>query len=908
MEDSLAILPSSMGKEPPGSQKKKPDPSKFIPAEKGGLVLADPKEEASPYSFSDSPAYVRNKKAEDAAKRAAELEGKDETRGFLQSVEELAKKQKWDEALQVLERRTAVPSGLFLVTRAVLRWKFGKYFGALQDAEEALSKYGSSAKAGPLAAAFASLARICLGSEVRHRGSCSKEMKDLVDAWERAEQGTLSRHVLGQGLFHPRQEDRLAEAREVTESMEATDGTYVAKSGVRIGYVFLKNGKDSSAPVIVHFHGNMETAADYRAPELAQRYRDLPVHLLVVDYRGYGWSSDQPSLATFLSDAEPLAEKLPEILVQHSLPWPYPGGIILSGRSLGAQVAVHVATLYPKLFRALVLDSAVATSATGDRLGRAPERAAALARWRKELEAASLEVLQPLEADLCGLSALEKIRAYDGQLLVLHGLADELVPFEGSESLHAAAGTRRKELVLVEDAGHNNVGRFDAYWSALRRFCLKVQLDDALPSVGPAVEHLCAVCAEKAVSKCGRCQKVWYCGRAHQAEHWKAHKNTCAGPPAEPKVKVVPEGEAHLAVFLTANLEHDEDCSAFSSCLASLGAQEEPVHCLCVSWHCSSPGILEQVRALVQELRAEPRRGCPEVIAVEAATALQPLEHASLLLRALAEQESAALGPPSATWVKFLDHRSLWSTTHAAVLLPALRRAAPEQRTLAVSCSRCATAKQSAPQGVSDAAAVAALLEVGEAELLGEARGEHLADLAMRLRVLQGFVEQTPAPALAHSLCVHRLHHKLSSTFGKKVQPLTPPEGEWMRWAPCHAALMGGAGDAPDALTESEVDVASGPPRGSSEAARSFRLGSAESVRVLASLRWRIERQLIVFAGEELPRKELRAVASEQMRDCLQCAGLDEVIGIEQWAREAAEEIAQEVAQQFLVQVEAGQK
>ncbi|CAE8621683.1 unnamed protein product, partial [Polarella glacialis] len=64
----------------------------------------------SPYTFSDSPAYTRDKKASDQAKRAAELEGKDETRGFLRSVEELASKQKWEEAFQVLERRTAVPS------------------------------------------------------------------------------------------------------------------------------------------------------------------------------------------------------------------------------------------------------------------------------------------------------------------------------------------------------------------------------------------------------------------------------------------------------------------------------------------------------------------------------------------------------------------------------------------------------------------------------------------------------------------------------------------------------------------------------------------------------------------------------------------------------------------------------
>ena len=107
------------------------------------------------------------------------------------------------------------------------------------------------------------------------------------------------------------------------------------------------------------------------------------------------------------------------------------------------------------------------------------------------------KVLQPLDAELWTLGALDKVRprpslapepnctcrgqrcwssyswqngtgAFNGQLLLLHGLADELarglnvkshpgvleecfeVPYEGSESLHAAAASRQKEVVLVK--------------------------------------------------------------------------------------------------------------------------------------------------------------------------------------------------------------------------------------------------------------------------------------------------------------------------------------------------------------------------------------------------------------------------------------------------------------------------
>merc|ERR1740117_2052512 len=133
--------------------------------------------------------------------------------------------------------------------------------------------------------------------------------------------------------------------------MQAHDGSYVASTGVRVGFVFLRNMKDDDAPLIVHFHGTAEKAADYRGQAMAEKYRNLGVHLLAVDYRGYGWSDGEPSLATFLCDAEPLAERLPEIVVEHGMSWPLAGGVVLSGRSLGAQVAVHIATLFPNMFR-----------------------------------------------------------------------------------------------------------------------------------------------------------------------------------------------------------------------------------------------------------------------------------------------------------------------------------------------------------------------------------------------------------------------------------------------------------------------------------------------------------------------------------------------------------------------------
>lgn len=903
MSDALAVLPSNMGKEPPGGQDPRKDLRKYIPEQKGGLLLKDPNEVANPYTFKDSPAYVRQKTYEEQAKRAVELESKDETRGFLRSVEELGKKHKWDEAFQVMERRTAVPSGLFLVTRAVLRWKFCKYGGALADAEEAVRSYGSSTKAGPLAAALSSFLRICLGSEARDKASCSKSMMPLVTAWEAAEQDMLRTAAQGQGLFHPRSENRLAECVQVVEGFEAYDGAVTAASGIKVGYVLLKNLQEPSAPVLVHFHGSSETAADYRGAALAQKYKDLGVHLLVADYRGYGWSDGEPSIATFLRDAEHFVEKLPELFVQHGFTWPYLGGVIISGRSLGAQVAVHLATLYPRLFRFMMLDSAAGNFVTGDRLGRAPARVEAIESWQKDLASASLEVLQPLSSELCVLSALEKIRAFDGSLLVIHGLADELVPFEGSESLHTAALSKQKELVLIEDVGHNNIGHHEKYWSSQRRFISKVQLsisEEQLPSIGPVVEHLCAVCAEKAVSKCGRCQKIWYCSRKHQAEHWKSHKLTCAGGPPEPKPKVEPEADACLAALVTARIASEADIAALTATLRSLGTQEEPLESVRLAWHAQPGELSEQVRVAIKALEDD-ESFRPKVVASAAPTPHR-FEQIKVVEGALAEEL------PVHTWVASLGVGDLWSPKYSSTLLPALRRAAADQRVIAAcslagrSRSRSKVSPDSAelPNTVAprNAAEVEEALAAGTAELLPTPADfvvpERLVDVIVKAKTLQAIMDSTPQPALTHEFCEHRFLHKLTNTFGKKVQKLSLPDGEWLRWEEAltasskepHAFEVDRGGELFTGLVDKQT------------------LGSEEgAVLAVGSLRQAVERRMVLWAGDKVPPKDVRSMTNEVAASFIQEYKLDTVLGMQRWARDRATEVAEAVARQLAITV-----
>jgi hypothetical protein len=48
------------------------------------------------------------------------------------------------------------------------------------------------------------------------------------------------------------------------------------------------------------------------------------------------------------------------------------------------------------------------------------------------------------------------------------------------------------------------------------------------PSLPPL--HACDVCGAPSALRCARCQDVYYCGRAHQAAAWRAHRLDCLPP------------------------------------------------------------------------------------------------------------------------------------------------------------------------------------------------------------------------------------------------------------------------------------------------------------------------------------------------------------------------------------------
>ena len=83
----------------------------------------------------------------------------------------------------------------------------------------------------------------------------------------------------------------------------AIDVEIETEPGVIIGCRF--HIHDPASPNIIFFHGNGEIVADY--DDIGPLYNHAGMNLLVTDFRGYGWSSGNPTVSSMLADAEVLS-------------------------------------------------------------------------------------------------------------------------------------------------------------------------------------------------------------------------------------------------------------------------------------------------------------------------------------------------------------------------------------------------------------------------------------------------------------------------------------------------------------------------------------------------------------------------------------------------------------------------
>ena len=205
---------------------------------------------------------------------------------------------------------------------------------------------------------------------------------------------------------------------------EFEDAWFSAKDGTRIHGWFSPHPNPRAVALFCHGNAGNLSHRSHTLRVLRDRH---DVAVLIFDYRGYGRSEGTPSESGLIQDAKAARAWLAHrTSVRES-------DITLMGRSLGGGVAVQLAV--DDGARGLIL--AITFTSLPD-VGR--EHA---------------PFLIPRLVMRNRFDSIHRIVEYAGPLLISHGGADELIPFEHGRKLFAAA-TGPKQFVPIHGAGHND--------------------------------------------------------------------------------------------------------------------------------------------------------------------------------------------------------------------------------------------------------------------------------------------------------------------------------------------------------------------------------------------------------------------------------------------------------------------
>jgi uncharacterized protein len=225
------------------------------------------------------------------------------------------------------------------------------------------------------------------------------------------------------------------------------DANFAAADGTKLHGWYVRHSQPRAHALLLHGNaGNVTLLAE--TLRILNRRHQLAV--LALDYRGYGRSEGKPTEAGVLLDARAARKWLAE---KEGIPQ---SDVVLLGFSLGGGVAVDLAASDGA--RGLVLASTFTSL---------PDVAGHHLSW---LPMSWLMTMR--------MNSLEKIKQYRGPLLVSHGDADEVIPYEQGLALFRAAN-EPKRLVTVSGGKHNDP-QPEEYRVALDQFIAE------LPPLGSA--------------------------------------------------------------------------------------------------------------------------------------------------------------------------------------------------------------------------------------------------------------------------------------------------------------------------------------------------------------------------------------------------------------------------------------
>ena len=217
------------------------------------------------------------------------------------------------------------------------------------------------------------------------------------------------------------------------------------ESGVTLGCRLFT--AQPEAPTIIYFHGNGETVSDY--DQIAPFYLEAGLNILITGYRGYGWSSGEPTVSALYNDGALVLDSF----LEHCQANGFSEEVFIMGRSLGSASCIDLAYRFPDKMKGIIIDSGFAeTLPLAARLG--------------------YNVIDSgLREEDC-FNNLAKIREIEIPTLILHGADDQLIPLHEAVKLQAESGAKTKQLFVIPGADHNSllIRGGETYFETIKNF------------------------------------------------------------------------------------------------------------------------------------------------------------------------------------------------------------------------------------------------------------------------------------------------------------------------------------------------------------------------------------------------------------------------------------------------------
>lgn len=247
--------------------------------------------------------------------------------------------------------------------------------------------------------------------------------------------------LVTQILFYPRKTTKPINLPEHIQTLEFE----IHDSVIIGGMVFTK---DKSLPTVLLFHGNGEIAEDYQY--FYKMYHACNLNLVVVDYRGYGFSSGRPYFTSLINDALPIYHEFISWIDING----YSDKIFVMGRSLGSICVSEIGSHNPPNLIGVIFESGFAS------LYNMMTRL--FGYQRKDIDPKTLTIY----------SNDTKMKKIQKPTLIIHGTLDEIIPYsEGEMIYNSLVNSKDSKFITIEGAGHNNIFSFSReYQDGLRTF------------------------------------------------------------------------------------------------------------------------------------------------------------------------------------------------------------------------------------------------------------------------------------------------------------------------------------------------------------------------------------------------------------------------------------------------------